>query len=62
MKTKKFDKKLALNKKTIADLSNGEMGKIQGGGYDTALSHCLACMETNYSRCLTQCPPGGAGC
>ena len=31
MKTKKFNKTLVLNKKTIANLKNGEMKKVQGG-------------------------------
>jgi len=31
MNAKKFDKKLALNKKTIADLNNKEMKKVFGG-------------------------------
>jgi hypothetical protein len=31
MKTKKFDKKLFLNKKTIADLGISEMNKVAGG-------------------------------
>jgi len=31
MKTKKFSKKLTLNKKTIADLNNGEMKVVRGG-------------------------------
>jgi hypothetical protein len=60
MKAKRFDKKLALNKTTIADLSNREMGKIQGGGPKTNISNCLACPETTYSHCLSQC--GGAAC
>lgn len=59
MKTKKFDKKLALNKKTIADLSNGEMGKIQGGNSGNSCPECQAYTE---SICLSQCTPGGAGC
>ena len=59
MKTKKFDKKLTLNKKTIADLSNPEMEKIQGGVVSLPLS---ACCVTEYSKCLTQCVPGGALC
>jgi hypothetical protein len=62
MKTKKFNKKLTLNKATIADLHNGEMGKIQGGFDNTNVSKCLACLETTYSDCLSQCPPGGAAC
>jgi hypothetical protein len=32
MKTKKFEKKLTLNKKTVADLANSEMNKANGGG------------------------------
>lgn len=37
MKTKKFGEKLALNKKTIANLSNVQLGKVRGGvsGYNT---------------------------
>jgi hypothetical protein len=31
MKTKKFDKKLALNKKTISSLNNGQMKHAYGG-------------------------------
>jgi natural product precursor len=31
MKTTKFSKKLVLNKKTVANLENGEMKKVQGG-------------------------------
>jgi len=32
MKTKKFDKKLTLNKKTLAHLENGEMKVAKAGG------------------------------
>jgi hypothetical protein len=32
MKTKKINKKLELNKKTITNLGNDEMRKVQGGG------------------------------
>jgi hypothetical protein len=31
MKPKKFEKKLALKKKTIANLSNGQLGNVKGG-------------------------------
>jgi natural product precursor len=31
MKVKRFNKKLVLNKKTIADLSNDEMNALHGG-------------------------------
>ena len=58
MKAKKFDKKLAFNKKTIADLSNREMGRIQGG--IPSGNTCPNCQITNYSRCLTVC--GGPYC
>jgi hypothetical protein len=60
MKTKKFNKKLTLNKATIVDLSNCEMGKIQGG-IPSGVT-CPNCPITTYSRCLTQCTPGGAAC
>ncbi len=60
MKTKKFSKKLALNKKTIADLNNGQLGRIKGGRTFTTCAPELctegecqtpACTET----CDTQC-------
>lgn len=31
MKTRKLSKKLSLNKKTVADINGGEMGKLKGG-------------------------------
>lgn len=31
MKTKKFEKKLLLNKKTISNLSNGQLSDVKGG-------------------------------
>lgn len=31
MKTKQFEKRLTLNKKTIADLSNEQMNHVKGG-------------------------------
>lgn len=31
MKTKKFSKKLSLNKRTVAHLDNREMGQVRGG-------------------------------
>jgi hypothetical protein len=42
MKTKKFVKKLHLNKKTIVDLNNDEMGQLHGG--------------IDKSRRLSECP------
>jgi natural product precursor len=35
MKTKKYRKKLILNKKTIADLNNKKMNAVLGGGIET---------------------------
>ena len=46
MKTKKFDKKLALNKKTIAHLSDKKMKDVYAGisgsrcGYETCWMDC----------------------
>lgn len=40
MKSKQFNKKLRLNKKTIADLGSDGMNKIHGGYDYTALTHC----------------------
>jgi hypothetical protein len=48
MKTKKFDKKLLLNKKTIAHLDNGEMLDLRGG-----ISGSRCDVET----CPLLCPP-----
>lgn len=47
MKTKPFDKKLVLNKKTVAHLNNSEMKAVEGGdmplcvtiGADTCISY-----------------------
>jgi hypothetical protein len=46
MKTKKFEKRLALNKETIADLKSDEMKKIQGG-YDKSILLTTACCIEN---------------
>lgn len=40
MKTKKFEKKLSLNKKTIADLEAGEQNAVKGGFGGTGRSFC----------------------
>jgi hypothetical protein len=53
MKSKNFKKKLVLNKKTIADLKNGQLGLVKGGILEkTFLTHCA---QTGY--CFT-CGPG----
>lgn len=55
MKSKKFKKKLALNKKTIANLKDAESYAVKGGEPKptTPLSICLHCVyETQF------CPTG----
>lgn len=41
MKTKRFNKKLSLNKQTIARLENGEIREVLGG---SGLESCGACI------------------
>ena len=46
MKQKKFNKKLSLNKKTIANLNYGEKGHVLGGAqWPTTGSPCLVSCE-----------------
>lgn len=40
MKSKKFSKKLALNKSTIADLNGNELKKVKGGCYPSIPPSC----------------------
>lgn len=47
MKTKKLSKKLALNKKTISNLSDSEMNNVHGGELTMPPKTCLVC-ETDY--------------
>lgn len=57
MKTEKFAKKLSLNKKTIADLGNGEMKVIQGGKENTVpWSNCYLCYTAPWTNCDAICP------
>lgn len=55
MKTKKFNKKLGLNKKTIAELGDSSMGNVNGGG--TILeTNCVQCPTLiNCTRGVTVC-------
>ena len=46
MKIKKVTKKLTLNKKTVAHLSNGELNAVQGGFLTSPISVCLCPTET----------------
>ena len=52
MKTKKLNKKLSLNKKTISILNNEQMSKAQGGDFSDP-TYCLTiCMTV----CVSLCP------
>ena len=56
MKKKDFNKKLALNKKTIADLGNTEMNDVKGGAdtdFPCIVETDILC--TRDTRCPT-CP------
>jgi len=57
MKSKKFEKKLVLKKRTILNLNTNEMNDVKGG--DTAHSVCFC---ITMSGCLTYCGVGGAQC
>lgn len=47
MKTKNFDKKLSLNKRTVAALDVAEMNGLKGGIDRSLLTACLTC-ATDY--------------
>jgi hypothetical protein len=53
MKTKKFEKKLVLNKKTVSDLNPTQMSDAQGG--ISGLPTCAACTQPH--TCQTLCCP-----
>ena len=55
MKTKKFDQKLSLNKKTIAHLQDGAMQQAKGG--DTG-----ACYTSGVILCMYYCPTNRVEC
>jgi natural product precursor len=42
MKIKKFNKKLGLNKSTVANLSGQEMNLLHGGGTTTLVGHACS--------------------
>jgi hypothetical protein len=66
MKTKKFNKKLALNKKTVADLNGSDMDYAHGGGippceltqgHSTCPTADISCGGTcAASECQSECP------
>jgi hypothetical protein len=71
MNTKKFEKKLVLNKRTVIDLQDQQMGAVHGGiktdytcgGYtcgticDTYLSCGYTCLVTSCKTQCNSCPP-----
>jgi hypothetical protein len=50
MKSKKFEKKLSLNKKTISNLNQGAMKGVRGGG-----TLEIACFDPGGGSALTNC-------
>ena len=52
MKTKKLGRKLVLNKKTIANLRNYELGNVVGGAAGTGNNSDETCY---INTCPTQC-------
>lgn len=42
MKTKKFTKKLAINKNTVAHLDNSDMDNAKGGYVKTTIQWCIS--------------------
>jgi hypothetical protein len=63
MKPKKFERKLALRKKTVANLSNGQLGQVKGGCVDTIPS-CISlrehCGTIKFTNCA--CPTETCTC
>lgn len=58
MKIKKINKKLELNKKTIADLGDEAMKEVNGGiGLSAPLTNCASCLVTG-CKCPTGTAPG----
>jgi natural product precursor len=53
MKTKKFNKKLALNKQTISNINNDEMNVLRGGDSIDTLCPVKTCPPTR--TCQTWC-------
>ncbi len=53
MKQKKFDKRLSLNKNTIANLGNNEMNELHGGisGSRCGNETCFWVCDTNRFNC-----------
>ena len=60
MKPKLIDKKLLLNKKTIADLNENALKEIYGGV--TAIETCTSIQETCLTICETKCASNCFSC
>lgn len=59
MKPKSFSKKLALSKKTIAHLNDGDMKGVHGGIYTVEMPECRSWIKTECchpSDIVTDCP------
>lgn len=61
MKTKRFDKKLVLNKKTIAHLDIREMNAVQGQGATLILCTPVTCGEPHTGEPVG-CKTHGSNC
>ncbi len=52
MKTKKFNKRLTLNKSTVVNLNNSDMSKVYGGEW-TDPGECIR--TVNFTKCANSC-------
>ena len=58
MRTKQFNKKLVLNKKTVANLNAADMAHVKGGETGLSCPVCdtiVSCYQTHCKTCLTLC-------
>ena len=58
MKTKNYNKKLVLNKKTISSLNTVEMTKQKAGDIKTRIVSVCLCATDEITNCITVCPTG----
>jgi natural product precursor len=56
MKTKKYARKLTLNKKTIADLNSSEMKNAHGGADTNVISYCIIAVDSGCYICSIVIP------
>ena len=55
MKTKKIERKMTLNKMTIADLSDATLNQIKGGTHTSTDPECY-CDSVRWCTCPYRCP------